>query len=135
MTKNDRERRGFHFSEELNQGLKLRPSNYDDAVIDAFCRATGMGEPEADGQIRVTRQLKFEVNGQTVHVTTTHEEEEEDAVTLPTKGGCMSRHGSEDGMIEMERGEGKFKRRSSPGVDSIRMSDASIGKGKGYSTL
>ncbi|KAL1630299.1 hypothetical protein SLS56_004971 [Neofusicoccum ribis] len=130
VTKNDRERRGFQFSEELNQGLKLRPTHYDDAVIDAFCKATGLGEPEADGQIRVTKQLKFEVNGQTVHITTTHEEED-DSATIPTKGR-MSRHGSEDSMIEMERGEGRFRRRESQDQDSIGLSDDSIGKGKSW---
>lgn len=132
VTKNDRERRGFHFTEDLNQGLKLRPSHYDDAVIDAFCKATGMGEPEADGQIRVTKQLKFEVNGQTVHITTNAEED--DDATIPTKGPRLSRHGSEDSMIEMERGEGRFRRRGSQSQDSIGMSEDSIGKGKNWRT-
>ncbi|KAL1619778.1 hypothetical protein SLS54_006374 [Diplodia seriata] len=134
VTKNDRERRGFAFSEELNQGLKLRPSQFDDAVIDAFCKATGMGNggvQEADGQIRVTKELKFAVNGQTVHVTTTHEEEEDDLDAGPTKPGRLSRHGSEDSMIEMERGEGgRFRRRESQDQLSIGLSDESIGKGK-----
>ncbi|OJD30443.1 ring finger domain protein [Diplodia corticola] len=129
VTKHDRERRGFAFSEELNQGLKLRPSQFNDAVIDAFCRATGMGAPEADGHIRVTKELKFAVNGQTVHVTTTHAEED-DTESTPTKGGRLSRHGSEDSMIEMERGEGRFRRRESHDRLSIGLSDESIGKGK-----
>ncbi|KAH7042111.1 hypothetical protein B0J12DRAFT_213997 [Macrophomina phaseolina] len=131
VTKNDRERRGFHFTEDLNQGLKLRPSHYDDAVIDAFCRATGMGEPEADGQIRVTKHMKVEVNGQTVHITTQVDDDDDNA-TLPSKGPRMSRHGSEDSMIEMERGEGRFRRRQSQDQDSIQLSDDSIGKGKSW---
>ncbi|KAF9630332.1 hypothetical protein BFW01_g894 [Lasiodiplodia theobromae] len=132
VTKNDRERRGFAFSEELNQGLKLRPTQYDDAVIDAFCRATAMGEPQAPGEIRVKKELKFAVNGQTVHITTTRGEEDDDVTTEPIKGGRLSRHGSEDSMIEMERGEGRFRRRESQDQLSIGLSDDSVGKGRHY---